>query len=106
MSTTYLEYQLRRTLQRAIAEMIDAVLDLPHRLTIRDWTCEELQVALVKSRNTVGAVRFLASEFVEQLDFNELELQSVQAMKYATQICDQLEAEVEFVESELMTYAQ
>lgn len=106
MTTTRFDFELRRTLQLSIGAMLEEVLDLPHWLTINDWTCGELQAALARSRDAVSAVRFLATEFVQLADFDEWDMQSVHAIEYAEQICDLLEAEVDFVQSELMIYAK
>ncbi|MHB8334213.1 MAG: hypothetical protein ACYDEH_04850 [Acidimicrobiales bacterium] len=54
----------------------------------------------------MSAVRLYASEFTQHTARNQLDARSAQAIAYATQLCDQLEAEVNFVHAELMVYAK
>ena len=101
-----LEYETRRALQHWIGVTLEEVHRLPQWRTVKDWTQDELRIAIVRSHDALSAVRLYASEFTQHTALNQLDASSTQAIAYATQLCDQLEAEVNFGEVDLMGYAK
>jgi len=104
--TSDLEYETRRALQHWIGIMLDEVHGLPHWPSVKTWTRADLHGAIVRCQRAMSAVRLYASEFTQHTAQHQLDARSVQAIAYATQLCDQFEAEVNFVQAELMVYAK
>ena len=104
--TSDLEYETRRAMQHWIGKVLDEVHGLPHWLTVKNWTRDDLHQAIARCNDALSAVRLYASEFTEHTTPDQLEPRSTQAIAYATQMCDQLEAEVNIVQAELMVYAK
>ena len=101
-----LEYETRRALQHWIAIALDEVNRLPQWHSVKQWTRDDLHVAIVRCCDAVNAVRLYATEFTEHNTQDQLDPRSTRAIAYATQMCDELEAEVSVVEGELMVYAK
>src|ERR1035437_10490695 len=92
--TPDLEYETRRALQHWIGVALDQVHNLPHWPLVKNWTRDDLHHAIVRCHDALSAVRLYSSEFTQHSALDQLDPRSTQAIAYATQICDQLEAEV------------
>jgi hypothetical protein len=101
-----MRFELRKALQRSIGEVLDEVLNLPHRVNIKYWNRDDLLRAISRSQAAISAARLLASEFSELEELGQIDRWSQDAIEYATKICDQLEEEVIYVQFELLAYAQ
>ena len=104
--TPDLEYETRRAQQHWIGITLDQVPGLPHWPSVKHWTQNDLRNAIVRCHDALNAVRLYATEFTEHTTLDQLDPRSTQAISYATQLCDQLEAEVNFVEVDHMVYAK
>jgi hypothetical protein len=101
-----IRFELRKILQRSIAEVIGEVLNLPDRPTVKYWYREELLSAIARCNAAISTARFFASEFSEIAEWEQHDRWSQESMTYASQICNQLAEEVIFVEAELLIFAQ
>jgi len=82
--------------------MMDAVQELPSWCSIHEWHCEDVKTVIKRCRLALDEVK----KSVDDLDaVDDLEESSRAASVFAAAACADCQADVDFVQSELMLYA-
>jgi hypothetical protein len=89
-------------LYRQTATLLDAVFELPTWCDIEQWNCEVVSTAVMSCRNALDAVQKGVRDFGKDDDLDD---SSRAAYLFAEAIVMDCRREIEFVQSELLLYA-